>query len=594
MKTLELFKAVPAKKGGDYKILPEYGIIVEPSASYALNKIKNWAKTNQLTGSQLNKTFHKSWAKVINSTREELFMHQILHYATTYGTGHTSEFIYFPKEENNIPEKNITFLVIRGLSKKEIQEKSLNLLKSGVALKQETIKDLLEVLYDCDYTFTGNEEVTNKEALMYITRETGILPVNPVESLRYLVFLATGQTLLIKNKLTYDNIESCKDKIALFSTIKKLDEKEMAKIFNRFKPIFLSLKKIANESGRKKINKISRLSKILHQPIPYNILNDIGNCTFADLKRQKENLLNANFYQLARCLTFLKHSKIATVKVYNVRNGKSFVKRYKHVNNVRVSNSKINFILGLIKQKYNLKGKKFYIPNDVLYALPTSEKNFVGNIPMGTKFITDEPIASGVYWENKGGAIDIDVSAISCYGKVGWNAAYDNKEVTYSGDVTSAPRGATEYIRACENLNNEYLINCNIYNGATDSKFNIIFGKGSKIDKKYMMNPNKAWFTAPTESLKKESIIGLIYKEKNKNCAIVINLPIKGSRISYSDEISTNFRTALIEKWQNQFSLNELLEKCGAEIVDSTEDADIDLTPSKLEKDSILSIFDNS
>ena len=39
MKTLELFNCVEAKKGGEYKILPEYGVIVEPSASHALAQI---------------------------------------------------------------------------------------------------------------------------------------------------------------------------------------------------------------------------------------------------------------------------------------------------------------------------------------------------------------------------------------------------------------------------------------------------------------------------------------------------------------------------------------------------------------------------
>ena len=76
------------------------------------------------------------------------------------------------------------------------------------------------------------------------------------------------------------------------------------------------------------------------------------------------------------------------------------------------------------KSKYSLNGKSFYLPSDVKYALPTSEKMFVGNIPTGTKFLGDN-LAVGIYWENEWGATDLDLSAINIDGKVGWNSSYN-------------------------------------------------------------------------------------------------------------------------------------------------------------------------
>lgn len=589
MKTLKLFNAVPAQVGGKYKILPQYGIIVEPSASYAFDAIEKHYKEAQLTGAQLNATFHKSWEKVITSTREELLVEQIMHYLTTYGTNHQSEFIYTPNEELDVPDVTVNFLVVRGLDSGEIIEKALNILKSGVALTQDTLTDVLEVLDDSGYSFTGEEDVKNKEALMYLCQEANVLPNDPVELVRYLYFIATGETLLIKSKDTYNKIAQVKNNRQLNLVLKQASAEKLAQVFNRFKPIFLSLKKVVNASGQAKINKISRLSKTLHKPMSFNILNNIGSCTLADLKKQEENLKNANFFQLARCLNFLKQNAESTQNVYAIRNGKAFVKETSG-NAPRAAKSKIDFLLKIIKKKYDLKGKKFFIPKDVFYALPTSEKNYVGNIPMGTKFVTKGRIASGVYWKNSGGAYDIDVSALSVDGKVGWNAAY-HSQVTYSGDLTDARNGATEYISAGEKMKDPHLILANIFRGESKgSKFKVVFGKGDDISKKYMMNPNKVWFTADGETLNRQSIVGLIHREDENLCATVVNLSTGTSMVSYGGR-SDQFRTALVEKWTNAFYLNDVLTKCGAKIVDKEEEADFDLTPSKLQKDSILGIF---
>jgi hypothetical protein len=592
-KSLKLFNAVIVPNdnhtSGEYKILTDYGVVVDPKATSQISQIEKYCKESLLSGTHLNKTFHKSWNKVISSTREELLLQQMLHYMTTYGTGHSSNFIYIPNEELNVPKVEINFLVIRGLSKEEMIEKCLNLLGSGAALKQETIVDVLSILKTCRYSFTGEEKIKNKEALMYICNETGVLPKDPVEVLRYLLFIATGKTLLIKSKETYADIEKSKDTYLISSLLAEIDVVEMSKIFNRFKPIFLSIKKIANKEAKAKINEISKLSKVHHIPMNYNILNNIGSCTLEDLKAQESNLMNANFFQLARCLNFLKRSQDVTHKAYNIRNGKSYVKEFESKDTL--AKSKIYFLLSIILKKYNIAGRSFYIPNEVFYALPTSEKNFIGNIPMGTKFASEEPIASGVYWENSGGAYDIDISSLSIDGKVGWNSEH-RSEVTYSGDMTDAKDGATEYIMSGENTKNPHLIVANIYRGnEKGSKMKIVFGKGSSVDRNYMMDPNKVWFSSDTESISKQSIVGLIYKEDKKYCAIALNLSTGNNRVSYNNEVSSLFIRALCQQYKNSFYLNELITECGGIIMDKPEDADVDLTPSKLEKDTIINIF---
>jgi len=597
MKSLELFNCVVAESKGEFKILPEYGTVIEPSASYALADIEKFLKSKKLNSKQLNDTFHKSWKVIKESSREELWMHQVLHYLTTYGTNFESSFVYTPNEDLDIPQVTTRFSVIRGLKRDEIIEKALDLLKSGVALKKETIDDIIEILSDLDYEFTGKESIKNKEALMIVCKTVGTVPSDPSEFVRYLIYLATGETLIIKNDDTYKKIKgmTSTQRRDVEKVLAKCDVESLAEVFNRFKPIFLTFKKAIGHKYSNIINKISRLSKKLHVPMEQNILNNIASCKLEELRSQKDNLIkNANFFQLAKCLQFLSQSKNADCKVYNIRNGKSWVEEKKP--NTQWCDAKILLLHDIIFEKFgvNLNGKKIYIPEGVYYSLPTSEKMFVGNVPMGSMFVSKEAIAMGIYWKNSGGAYDLDLSSIANT-KVGWNSrySYGDGDVMFSGDMTDARNGATEYIRM-KKADDDYLILNNVFRGNDKgSVFNIIIGKGSNIDKSYMMDPNKVWFTTQTETIQKQTVVGMITKYGKHNAAIVLNFSSGSSQVSKTGGKNDIMRKALIQRWKNCYRLNDVLEYCGAVLVDSPKGCDVDLTPSNLEKDTILNLFKN-
>ncbi len=102
--------------------------------------------------------------------------------------------------------------------------------------------------------------------------------------------------------------------------------------------------------------------------------------------------------------------------VYRVRNGKSWVKKGKETD---VNQFNYEFILDFLKLKYdNISGKKFYFPENIEFALPTSEKMFVGNIPTEPVFMVID-WAVGIYWEDKWGARDLDLSGLNIAGKIG-------------------------------------------------------------------------------------------------------------------------------------------------------------------------------
>ena len=165
MKTLKLFNAVLAKASNQKEYISEMGLVIAPEALWARREIEAYYAYGALDGNDLNKTFHKSWAKIKNSARFELYLEQITHYISTYGTNFQGD-IYIPDEVLGVPDLKIKFKVINGYTKDEFIDKSLSMLRSGVALTEGTINDLLTLLVDqLGYSFTGNEGIKNKEAL---------------------------------------------------------------------------------------------------------------------------------------------------------------------------------------------------------------------------------------------------------------------------------------------------------------------------------------------------------------------------------------------------------------------------------------------
>jgi hypothetical protein len=565
---------------GDVKFSQTYGVVIPASGVYAKEEIYSHLRSLRLDGNELNKTFHKSWAKVQNSSRYQLAIEQILHYLSTYGTMFEGE-IYIPDEVLDIPEvTKLKVNVIQALPKAEIVKKCLDVLRSGIALKEATLNAVFELLKDLEYSFKGNEGIRNKEALIKIADWFGIYPKDQVEFLRYLVFKATASTLLIKDRKTLEMI-----KASSFNpgpAIKAFGEKELSEIFNRFKPIFLAFKsKCPSE-----INKLSRYSKTYHKPMYQNPINLV---TSELLNAKDPALKNATtfalFKALQACYSRLNGQEAFT---YHIRNGRSYTVERKNSGNVM----RENFTTILIELSSRLpKGKSVYIPEGVVFALPTSEKMFIGNIPTGTT-VTGESLNVGIYWRNEWGARDLDLSAMSIDGKkVGWNATYHNEEFTYSGDVTSAPNGAVEYLRVGK-IKSNYLLNVNVFSGQDSSKYKIIVGKGSDVDKNYMMDPNKVDYETLCETPQKQTCVGLVSPvEGNTSKFTFFNFGSGNMNVSGDSEVSRLRIKALVQRWEHSPSLNQLFDVLGWHSVETPDEADYNLSFDNLTKDTFLDMF---
>lgn len=584
MKTLKLFNAVLAKPTKEINpFISDEGFIIAPQAMWAKDQIIDFYLREKLNGNDLNKTFHKSWLKIKESSRFELYIDQIIHYISTYGSDFKDE-IYIPNEILDVPDTKLKYKVIRALTKDELISECFLMLNSGIALKEETINDILTILVDTlKYTFTGNEKIKNKEATIKIADLYGVYPSDTMEFFRYVIYRATGQSLLIKNREVIAAIKNGNyNPSAAFN---KFGLEKLAEVFNRFKPLFLAFKKICPST----INKISKLSKKYHKPL---ITNPLNCATYVELNKNDIHWLdNATPFALFKAISAC-HSRMKGQDnfVYRIRNGKSWVKTSAVTD---VNGKNYNFLIDYLKTRFDFSGTKFYVPDNVKYALPTSEKMFVGNIPTGTRFYAKK-MAVGVYWENKWGANDLDLSALNIGGKVGWNSDYKqgNGSLMFSGDITDAPSGAVEYLYAKNGLNDPTLILNNVFSGLSDSTYKIIIGKGDKISRNYMMDPNNLFMETTCQSVQKQMVLGMIIPKKDEQCFVLLNFGAGNARVSGNNAHSNTATKALYQQWKRPLGFNKIVKILGGEIINEKEDGAIDLSLDNLDKNTFIKIFD--
>lgn len=578
---LTLFNAVIASETPQearYSI--KHGIVIDPYAAWAYDGIIGWYDENQPDGDDLNKSFFKSWKDAENTPLETRLALQLTHYFSTYGLESLGladdAFIFTPSlQDGSATPKKITFRIIKGLPQEVIIERCFNLLNSS-ALKRETIDLVFDCLEQCGYTLTGEEQVSNKEAKVLIYKKTGTLPKHCDELFRYLVYDATGESLVIKNDKLIKMIAQSGYQLRLNNK----QRQECAKAFNRYKPLWLAFKK-SHDDNRGVVNDISRLSKTLHKPLPINVLGSVTSKLFTreDLAKAVESAPPATVIRaINACMFYAQENQ---QRAYRIRNGKLHCQEKGSRLGHKDLLAQVNVLADLLQRR--VTPKKVYIPENLAVALPTSEKNFVGNYPTGTQVCipkTEEHLLIGVYWE--GHNTDLDLSATSLT-KVGWNSSWSEKGLCYSGDVTSAPKGAAEWLYA-KDIDDDYIVQVNLFRGPTDQKFKLIIGYGSDIDRNYMIDPNKIVFSAECQFTDSQMVLGVLKDVMGEAVFYLANASIGGDSASRGSEKESIARQALLTSLSCMTSVDTLHH-----VVDTPEEADVDL--SDPDRDTILSLL---
>ncbi len=597
------------------------GYLVDPAifretSVKQLSKLFSDIEKHVVTFENWNKAFYTSWSKIEKLTDFELYVDQLLHYLTTYGfeaMGIESNFIYYPEGKINLPvfTKDVKFLYVRALDGKEIIEKLDKLMSSGLALKPKTQEDIVTILHGF------SEEVRtplminckNKELNSKFALEFNIFPQDPKEFLRMLIEISTGNSLLIKNPATISAIKmgDNEDKIftAFFTYKKTFGLETLAHSFNRFKPLWLAFK--SYDLLKPEINKIRKLAKKHHKPMKADLLNDI-----TAMISRRDSIPAAEFYNaLHKASNFRKirllyalenmkdrHSEV----VYKIRNGKSYAttrdlsKFDSRVLESTIMLTREALVMSLEKK---LGGQFVKLDSNLIYALPATEKQFLGSIPSGSYVEITGDAVVGIHWKNiEDERVDLDLSLIDMGGaKLGWDGSYRNSGVMFSGDVTDAPdEGASEffYFRGIED--GTYLLNLNYYNAMDDeAPFDLIVGSfdGEKIPLNYVMDPNKIAFQTSSK-VKEAKVLGLVKVEEGKAKFYFSEANVGSQRSSTASEAAMIQLQFLKNSLKNMIPLRDILLEAGATLITLPSDlvkCDIDLTANNLEKDTILSLF---
>lgn len=617
------------------------GVII--SAAAPATVISAAQKMYGKDGKKWNQTFHKSFDVVANASFETLLLQQLMHYYTTYGFErlgiYNSDLVYIPHEELDIPElkDDVAMTVIKELSEDQIKEKIMVLLTSGIALSEETIRDI-DIL--SDYVNPDEiESINNREVKNILYKRFNRVPTQPEEFLRYVIYDITGDTLKIQSPKLLRSIKVSNHTQALydFNTYINQDPQgsehalaQLSSIFLRNKNLFLAFKGVGEPKLNHIINVLRRIAPQYHQPLAPDFLNNLTSLYIVDKakfnKSLNKTLDNVTIFREVRILNALNYYASAPQSaVYRIRNGYTHVKslenRHDHSSDCATAAAMVRAHL-TDRLSTTLKDKTILIPESVEYMVPTSEKQFVGNVPEGSFVSTpvNKDMVFGIHWVNlPAGRVDLDfhLTGTNAYG---WDADWRSAsgEVLFSGDVTDAPapNGATELFliapSAVTGTNKAEVYFYNSYRFPSEKPvcpFELIIAsdegavervKKECLDRRgprhaYAVDPNKIIAKVNLKVDSESKTIGnLIFDEKQNPRFVFRNSTgIEACTVDRNEDKSPRLKAYELQA-ATQLHLRDLLTAAGAHVISkvtANEKVDIDLSIDVLTKETLIQLL---
>lgn len=335
---INLFHAVadtPHAVTTDYKDMLNYGVILVTQhgtladiGDEAARLVRDTLGLKPVNWAQ---SFHKSWDKVATCSIEQLISEQLLNYFSTYGLESRGlrSLNYVPVEKilTNLDEKPAieAFTVVHVLSVEELQEKLIDYLKNTKAPHRdavECVKALLPLAAGIKVDDVKSFEIKIMYCDLY-----NLVPTEAQDFLRFAVFKATNgtTTTLVKDDETIGVLKLFARTPLAVKMFESADITSLSRSFYRFKPLFLAFK--ANEQLASVINKIRRLAVRNHQPVSGFTVSNLMNLLVQNRKSDAVEVISkADRRELIKLINFARQEISLQAHVYNIRNGKVFVK----------------------------------------------------------------------------------------------------------------------------------------------------------------------------------------------------------------------------------------------------------------------------
>ena len=558
------------------KLAYKVGYVVDPRC--CTEAVRDYLNTRP---TDYNSTFYKSWDKVANSSRFDIWIDQIKSYIANY----VLNVQYVPNKGSEQPEFT-DLKVILPITQEEVNEVCCSMLYSGIALGEDTLNMILEVITDVDI-----EKVKNKEALVHLHKKFGTVPTDNVEFVRYLIFLATGKTLLIKDKTTLAALRITD--INLPKLIEAFGIEKLAEVYFRFRPIFTALGKV--KRNKPIVNKLDKLADKYHVPMKTGFFESIlsNPKLLVDLPNRLKEC--SNYKKVLLLQTIKVRQKELDMQFFLVRNNKIWAKE-KKVSSKNYYSTIYSIIYQSLVDSMSKKACEIKLPKGINLALPTSEKSYVGLFPIGTSFdLTDKDTILGIHRlkENAYGYLDFSLSSTN-NDKIGWNAKFKDGEgkIMFSGDICDWNRSkeVAELYYCANGFKENYILKVNDFDRQGNIPFKFFIAQEA-IDtdsdrfkeRNYMVNQNNIKFEIDLVIEGGEQSIGVITPEKlilakfRTGNAEVAGVSITNRYAKYAEDIMDCY-----------VNLEQVLTDAGFTI-NSGNEPDIDLT--KLSKDTLISLL---
>ena len=208
-----------------------------------------------------NSTFYKSWKSIVEKSRLELLLDQMIHYASTYGTNYQGE-TWVPEELKSIDFPRQELKVLEGITYDELVPKVQSIAYGNVAVKEDTIQFLEMFKNELDI-----DKIKIRQ-LKYRLIDENYQFKDGQECLNYILYHYFQIPLLIKNNEVLGMIRTyyCYSYESKLSKIIKTNEKILSSVFLRNKDVFLTIKSLSRILHNP-INRLRKLAKTNHKPI---------------------------------------------------------------------------------------------------------------------------------------------------------------------------------------------------------------------------------------------------------------------------------------------------------------------------------------
>lgn len=602
-----------------FVVITEGGALVDPVPANIFDTVFQFYGVDT---TRLNQTFHKSFATMRDGDPATLIAQQLLNYFSTYGLemfGVKGQ-NYVPVEALELPEGVLSadkLVVIRAVSNAAIVELIDKYALNTVSPSPGHIglfKPLMK------YITIPTDDIKSFELQVIKHDMDGTVPVDAQRFLRYLVYKTTGQTLIIKNRqmremIKHQNSSYLGDKVNMPARLLgKADLTKLAAIFFRYKPIFLAYKEFPGCAPI--INKIRRLADEYHKPqgdvTVKNFTTLVGQHRLEDCQTIISRASNRELIKLGNALGVRLNTTDKTPGVYAIRNGRTFVREdglTTITNGYEYYLHALNMIGQELSQRLaKYKDRIFILPDYMDYAVPVTEKQFIGNFPWGSRItaIPQGAFTAGIHWFDQKGRVDIDLHLNSANQHFGWCGGWrDGSEVIYTGDQTAAPapNGAAEAFWF-EPGDEPFILSANLYSGPKDTEYKMFMttkkpDERSQQNRNYTFDPASAVFTPiPLKFTDGNSMnIGMFTKDGFYfyGGAITSGIVPKGNYGAFIEGLTAQLDC----RWL----VSELLTQVGAICItpeeiellnDEQKEKAIDLTPGALTATTLLDVIDGN